>query len=143
MAALCTCQGRGVSGWLVAKVGFGAVKAVVGGGGVVSRQGLSCGGVQVSSSMRWWWWRGQVGAVKVVVGVVSVCVPFPMDEILKCLLSSRSSFTTYFLHFPFFLPIDYIWARFFEVRSMHLCFMIGCQQCGMENVVDLPLRWQY
>jgi hypothetical protein len=70
-------------------------------------------------------------------------VALPSDEILELLLSAEVPRFENLLHFPFRFTFDDIWWWFDEVRSVLIGLLITCEERCVEDVVYLPMRWEF
>ena len=82
-------------------------------------------------------WR--VYVIRSFPSVMRVGVSCPSDLVLESSGSSEASGPYDLLHFPFWFAFDDVWGRVVVVWSVLLRFLIWGEECGVEDVVDLPL----
>ena len=82
---------------------------------------------------------GRMDLIGVFPSVITFGIPLPLDQILQGLVSPPGPVGMYLFHFILLFPINQIWWRSGEVRSMCLCFSVGGDQTGMEDWMDVPL----
>ena len=68
-------------------------------------------------------------------------IPFPVNEVL--ILRSPRPHVQDFLHFSLHHPIDKVRWWFQEVFTMFFGLLIGVEQLGVEDIVYLPMSWQF
>ena len=73
-------------------------------------------------------------------GVVRFWIPLPFDQILEFAPSTMEAMVSNGLDFVLLFSIHYFRRGFRKVDPMFLCFAIGRQQAGMEDVMDGPGR---
>ena len=72
--------------------------------------------------------------------IVSCGITLPLDEVLKFLLLSEILMPQNVFYLKFFFFIDQFWGWSKVIGSLLLRHPIGCQQRGVEDVMDGPGR---
>jgi hypothetical protein len=70
-------------------------------------------------------------------------VALPSDEVLELSLSAEVPCFENLFHFPFWFSFYDVWWWFDEVGSVLVGLLIMCEERCVEDVVYLPMRWEF
>jgi hypothetical protein len=71
-------------------------------------------------------------------GVVCVWIPLPFEEILQGLCLSIEAVINNGLDFVLVFTLDQLGGWFDVIGAVLRSFAVGCEEAGVEHVVDLP-----
>ncbi len=77
--------------------------------------------------------------IRSLPSIVRVGVSCPPDSVLESSGPSEASGPYDLLHFPLWFTFDDVWGGVVVVWSVFFRLLIWGKECGMEDVVDLPL----
>jgi hypothetical protein len=70
-------------------------------------------------------------------------IALPADEVLELLLSAEVPCFENLLYFLFWFAFNDVWWWFDKVRSVLIGLLIPCEEGRVEDVVYLPMRWEF